>query len=237
MPAPLTFTGRAPISSLLTGLVAYWKLDEASGTRADSVGANTLTDNNTVTQAVGKVGSAAQFTAASLESLSIVDNADVSAGDIDFTIAGWVFLDSVGATRAIAVKGSLGAIASDEYGVFVTVGNSASFFVEDQAGTHFGQATTGAALTVSTWAFVVAWHDSVANTVNCQLNNGTVASSAYTFGVKNGTNAFALGATTSGGASYMNGRIDEVGFWKRVLTVAERTSLYNAGSGVTYPFS
>ena len=35
----------------------------------------------------------------------------------------------------------------------------------------------------------------------------------------------------------MKGRIDEVGFWKRVLTSAERSLLYNGGVGLTYPFS
>ena len=68
--------------TLPTNLIAYWKLDEASGTRNDSKGANHLTDNNTVTQAVGKVGNAAQFTLANSEYLSIADNADLSAGDI-----------------------------------------------------------------------------------------------------------------------------------------------------------
>jgi len=32
----------------------------------------------------------------------------------------------------------------------------------------------------------------------------------------------------------MDGRVDEVGFWKRVLTAQERTNLYNAGAGNTY---
>jgi hypothetical protein len=37
-------------SGLLTSLESYWDLEEVSGNRADSEGANTLTDNNTVTQ-------------------------------------------------------------------------------------------------------------------------------------------------------------------------------------------
>ncbi len=41
--------------ALLDNLVSYYKLDEASGNRADSQGGLTLTDNNTVTQAVGQV--------------------------------------------------------------------------------------------------------------------------------------------------------------------------------------
>lgn len=40
-------------ATLKTSLISYWNLDEASGTRNDSHGANHLTDNNTVTQAFG----------------------------------------------------------------------------------------------------------------------------------------------------------------------------------------
>ena len=56
-------------SSLLTGLSDYWKLNEVSGTRADSTAnAQTLTDNNTVTSNPGHVSTpAAQFTAANSE--------------------------------------------------------------------------------------------------------------------------------------------------------------------------
>ncbi len=36
-------------SSLSTGIIAFWNLDEQSGTRADSVGDATLVDNATVT--------------------------------------------------------------------------------------------------------------------------------------------------------------------------------------------
>ena len=34
-----------------------------------------------------------------------------------------------------------------------------------------------------------------------------------------------------------DGLIDEVGLWRRVLTPAERTTLYNCGAGLTYPFA
>ena len=81
---------------------------------------------------------------------------------------------------------------------------------------------------------VIAWHDATADTVNISINNGSTVSAAYTFGSANGSSAFELGRRT-GGASYLNGALDEMGIWKRVLTAAERTRLYNNGAGVTYP--
>src|SRR3990167_6804920 len=42
-----------------------------------------------------KSGNSAQFTAVNLEYFSIADNAALSMGDIDFTLAGWFRFDSV----------------------------------------------------------------------------------------------------------------------------------------------
>ena len=77
-------------------LKGLWHLDENSNgsaavTRKDSSGnGNDLTDNATVTSTQGKIGKAAQFTAANSEYLSIAENASLSPGDIDFTFSGWV---------------------------------------------------------------------------------------------------------------------------------------------------
>ena len=65
--------------NLLTNLISFWEMEEASGTRVDAVVAsgNDLTDNATVTQNPGKVGNAAQFTLATSEWLSHVSNASL----------------------------------------------------------------------------------------------------------------------------------------------------------------
>jgi hypothetical protein len=43
--------------------------------------------------------------------------------------------------------------------------------------------------------------------------------------------------TGAGWTQMMNGSMDEMGLWTRVLTAAEVTSLYNSGAGFQYPFS
>jgi hypothetical protein len=88
-------------------LVAYWRLDEASGNATDTKGSSTLTDNNTVTSAAGKISTSRQFTAANSEFLSIADNAALSTGNIDFWIGGWIYNDSLSGQRMIASKGRL----------------------------------------------------------------------------------------------------------------------------------
>ena len=69
----VVFVGPAE-ADLTDNLVAWWTLDETSGTRFDCVGSNDLADNNTVTSDPGKVNVAAEFTLATEEFLSIPSN-------------------------------------------------------------------------------------------------------------------------------------------------------------------
>jgi hypothetical protein len=95
-------------------------------------------------------------------------------------------------------------------------------------------ANTAGSPATATWYFVVGWHDSVNNTLNVQVNDGPVDSVAHSAGVFVGTETFRIG---SGAGFFMDGRVDEVGFWKKVLSTAERSALYNGGNGRTYPFA
>lgn len=241
MLAAIIISGLAPPAraDLLTDLKAHWKLNEASGTRVDSEGSNDLTDNNTVTQATGKIGDAADFEDANEESLSIADNADLSAGDIDFTIAGWFYLDDK--TRSLRMVNKwLGAGSQREYVVgYTPSATDRLFFQVSSDGSDFPsiKADSFGAVSTGVWIFIVAWHDATANTINIQVNNGTVDSSAHTAGVFNGTSAFRLGGVPEESGQFLDGRIDSVSFWKRVLTSTERTNLYNGGSGFDHPFT
>lgn len=222
---------------LLANLVSFWELEEASGSRADAHGSNNLADNNTVTQAVGKVGNAAQFTAANLEHLSIADNASLSMGDIDFTIAAWVYLDTKnnfglvskwltsGNQRGYLLLYSVsdGGVAN-RFGLLVSA-NGATPTARVNAN-NFGEPSTGA------WCFVVAWHDATTNTINIQVNNGTVDSTAHTTGVFDNTASFSLGGILT--TYEFNGRLDQVMVAKEVYSATVRTWLYNSGNGRSY---
>lgn len=227
--------------AITDNLVAYWKLEEASGDRADSVGSNTLTSNNTVGQATGKILNCAQFNAASSRYLSIADNSDVSMGDVDCTLMCWVYFDNKSASangQRFYSKDDQGT--NREYLVgYETTANKFTVIVWGSAsGGNFKQvfATNFGAPSNSTWYCIFAWHDATANTVNISVNDGTTNSSAHTTGIYNGAAALQIGALNAT-AQFMDGRLDEMGIWKRVLTSGERTSLYNGGSGLAYPFS
>lgn len=225
--------------TLTEGLIAYWNLEEAGGTRDDQKGPYDLTDNNTVTQAAGKKGSASQFTRANSEYLRIVDNAALSTGDIDFTIAAWVYLDSKPGTHmVIASKDNVNGSGTREWILMwdADVNRLRLSLLDASANDDNVFANAFGAVSTATWYFVVAWSDAAANTLNIQVNNGTVDSKSTAIVGNDSTAAFKIGAIgTSGSPSnFWDGRIDEVGFWKKVLTAQERADLYNTGVGTTY---
>lgn len=216
--------------SLLTNLVAYWKFDEASGNAADAQGSNTLTDNGSVGSATGIINNARSFTAASSQYFEAADNADLSVADIDFTFAFWF--------KANSQPGSMEIISKDDFSTnreysIRTINATIRFTIVGSGGSNVNASTD----TWSTggWYYVICWHDSVANTSNVQINDGTAHSSSYTFGGQDKAASFEIGRRVDVG-NYFDGLIDEVGFWKRVLTSQERTDLYNGGAGFAYPF-
>jgi hypothetical protein len=92
-----------------------------------------------------------------------------------------------------------------------------------------------AVVSPNTWYFFVAWHDSVNNQTGIQLDAASPTMISYSGGVQDTPTQFVLGGRSdAGAAAFLNGRLDEVGFWKRVLTASERGALYNNGAGRPY---
>lgn len=229
MPNPFPIAQWGGRSTLLDGLVAYWKLDEASGNRLDSVGANHLAPTGSPGNALGKVGNALALASASSQSVGVASNAVVQAGDIDFSFSVWIWLTTKAASQAILCKRSGAAY---EYDLYYGVGTDRLRFFAN--GVEVAAATFGSPA-LATWLHLYAQYDSVANLLGLSVNNGTLNTAALATGGSVTSGAFAIGTESPG--VYFNGRIDEVAFYKRVLTAAERTALYNAGNGLTYPFS
>lgn len=72
----------------------------------------------------------------------------------------------------------------------------------------------------------------VANSSNIYLyTNGTLFNSTNWSGVTSNANPFLFGKS---GAPYLNGSLDEIGFWNKTLAATEVSALYNLGNGVSY---
>jgi hypothetical protein len=223
--------------ALIDNLVSYWKLDEVSGDALDAHGSTTLTDHNTVTSGTGIINGARQFTRANAEWLDAADNTDLSTGDVDFFFQAWVNLDSKTAKRIILVKDD---DANAEYELAYDSGFD-RFYWRVWGGAAFANsslvyADSFGAIATGAWNLVHCWHDSVNNQIGIAVNAGTADTAAHSVGVYDGAGRFGVGGDAFG--SQMDGRIDEVGFWKgRVPGSGERTSLYNGGGALAYPFT
>ncbi len=246
---PLAFPSSSDGANLTANLIAYWNLDEASGNRSDSwTNSLTMVDNNTVTQATGPggAGNAAQFTAASSEYLSVsvqaaagqVLRSQVSDGDgiqTKFTLTCWLYVDSTGSNRALFDMFS--DAVTRNYRIDYT-GSKPRFTVSTNGTIATGELAHTGTLTVSTWYFIACGYDNDTAVVWISVNNGTVETLSYSLGIasKASISTCYIGRSHSTGDFYMNGRIARMGVWKRHLTAAEITYLYNSGIGRTYPF-
>lgn len=229
--------GRKKID-LMSGLVGWWSLDEASGSRADShVNALTLTDNNTVTQQAGVVGNAAQFDAANLEYLSRADETLLRHENRTYALALWARLTSTADRQNLVSKDSL--VNGDFNFMFLETSVRFLFQMTDGSGNNVGRATanTFGAPSANTWYFLVGQYDAPAARVSISVNAGTIDTGALTGTPGDSTSPFEVGRDGFGvGVQYLTGGVDELALWKgRVLTSREISWLYNGGLGRAYP--
>jgi len=234
-------------NGLLNNLIAYWPGNELAGNALDlHVNALHLNDINTVTSNPGlSYPLARQYTRVNTEYHQRPgDDALLSVADLDFTLAALVNFDTVGiASKWIANKRS--TVPNNGYQL--------TYFGADFGGPNlfqWGVFNAGASGSVSAvtpglpvaggWYLVIGWHDSVADTVNIQVNNGGADSAVWAGGAGDDASRFTIGGSSWGAGLYMDGRISPTMFWKSapgvggVLTAAQRTQLWNGGTPLTY---
>lgn len=232
-----------PPSSLLTGLKSYWKLDEASGVRYDAHGANHLTPSGTVTAQAGRVGNGAQMLIA--DAPSYLAKADpVGLGfTSSFTVAWWSYVHTLaewGTYRGNMAYCEYVPASGGLWNIYGFLAKAAFNGVMAWLAGH-GDGTdiiTHAWCVPGQWNFYVAWADADTHTIDIIVNNGASNVQAVSGGAIVGPSAsvdFQIGSSEY--HDDPDGIVDEVGIWSRLLTPAERTALYNAGAGVTYPFT
>lgn len=210
-------------------LMAYWRLDEASGTRLDTKGVNHLFDSNTVASATGKIGDAGDFESSASEYLQCLDNAALSTGPgVSFTVGGWFRLESTNASLVVLSK-DLQTSGTREFQLYYdAAGRRFSFAVGRTGSSTLDTASSNVGFQTNTWYHIVCYYDTAADVVGIATDGGTANTTAKTIDPPDSTVAFQLGRSVG---TYWDGLADEVFFTKRVLTAGERTALYAAGVG------
>jgi hypothetical protein len=233
--------------TLTTSLVAYWKLDEESGTRADYFSTHDLALGTEPGYVAGKIGNAAAFTAASSEYLT-AGNDSAFDNPTDFSVSFWI----KGSGRTTN-DGILSKEATNDYG--------AGYFVRlfaNNHGTYPGKLIVGllsangatykyrigntTTLTDNAWHYVLIVVNSAEFTsgtstgihiyIDGGADEGITGGASGALGSMANTGNFLLGRDGDDGY-YSNNSIDEFGFWTKILSAQEVTDLYNGGSGQT----
>jgi len=222
-------------------LVSYWELEEASGTRVDSHSTNNLTDINTVTQDTSGIqGNAAKFTAVNSEYLEIT-NASQTGLDVttDFSISLWVKLTTLPSVDNELVNKAFGT-GDSGYRLFMTNDNKLRLYywnatadtTDISASAFFVSADVGnwvhILVTVNLTGSIIMYRNGASVSITADTARATTILAA--------TNPFRLGSHHGPGA-YLNGALDEVGLWTKILTPSDVATLYNGGIGIPYDAS
>jgi hypothetical protein len=221
--------------ALTDGLVAYYKLNEASGNRASEVGSGlTLTDVNTVGSGTGKVSDGASFVRANSEELTSTSTVFHNNFYDPFSFCGWFKLNNT--TDDCAILSVWGSETSErEYRLYFRASDDKLVWeVQDDAVITYWSVASSETLSSGTWYFFYCYYNG-SDTIGLTVDNGSLVSNKYDMGINVGSYKFSVGWADSTG--YLWGMVDELGRWNRLLGGTEVSDLYASGAGLTYPFT
>lgn len=233
--------------ALVTNLSSAWESNESSGNGADSIGSETLTDNNSVGSSTGLMYPLARsYVTASSQYLSRADDAGVEMGDIDATFEVW-FKQSTDGNMIIVGKDTDSPASSRDYtldiALLANIGPTKTVRFYINGGGYGGPTQVDSAVNttalVGTWCQVIAGHDAANNQLFISVNNETRVTTNTTGIVpQTSTAQFRIGARQySGFEQYFNGLVGPARYWKnRVLSAGDGAELYNGGSGRTLSY-
>jgi hypothetical protein len=225
----------------VTSLTAYWtmnhKADSSPYERYCEISFNNTLDGVNLP---GWVRSeryiAADLLAASTQCLRADDNSLLDLSGTSFTMGVWIKPRDVATASRLINKWTDGSDATKrEYVLFIDTDAKLYFAVCDGATNYIVAASTFGVLTDDEVYFVCAYFDDATNIIGIGVNNiwNTASGPTGPAGVNNYTNKLYFGSHAETDY-YFEGFIDEAFIYKRLLTVAERTWMYNSGYPRSY---
>jgi hypothetical protein len=221
-----------------SGLLAYWPLDDGSGTKAGDTSGNGITGtliNSPTWTTSGKHGNALSFTAASSQYVDISTLTFIPTTAV--TLSAWIKLTGTpGAFDAMIIgKATICANSNTDFPIKLTVNASRQATFYGDGGGDFSHDTTlnSSALSLNTWYHVTATFQKD-DFARLYINGVQVASAAVAYTFSNTTAPWRLGGITIGSGcgdgSYFPGSIDDVRVYNRALNSTEVATLANTHS-------
>lgn len=210
----------------LNGLVLYMKLES----ELDSKNGILWTNRNGVIFSGGKVANAANFNGTDKAIHS--SNSIYAQQNTDFTVCAWAKLNSKPANAmVIFCKGNFSTgIAFDFTFNWNVSSDKFQMIVSD--GTNLINGDTAITPTIGVWYFLLLEYVKAIHTGNWYVNN--ILSTSLQNNAFNPTDQgfpIVIGQNADLLQLRLDGQVDEVSFWRRLLTPQEKTFLYNGGSG------
>lgn len=213
--------GTTTVSTLNSGLVAFWKFTEsAAQTRQDYTGSFPLSVNGSV-GAPG--GNTVSFPGAAGNYLSYASGGVITSGA--FSIAMSVNISVNSPPYIFWCQGS--GVTANQFLAYQSVGRA----IQLVFGLNAGNTCTLSYTADGTWKYLVGTYDGT--TATLYVNGVSVSSAVSVFG--SAPVSMSMGASPDGSVNAMNGIVGATGIWNRVLTTDEITTLYNGGAGGILP--
>jgi Concanavalin A-like lectin/glucanases superfamily len=231
-------TPTPPDNTFLTGLYAYYELDEPSGNALDASGhGRDLSQIGIIGSTVGKINTARVWSGG-LSGPFLFDSSSTTTfqpGSNHLFVSCWIKSAVIGYNYDAGIGGKF-VLPHASWLLFRQSDADGSHlrFVCMQDGNTIGATAIGPVLNDTNWHFVVAGWDGT--NLKISVDGGAFSTTAFSgpiFG--DGTGAFQTGAEAA--SNTWNGLIDEVAIWigRNDLTISEVQQLYNNGAGL--PFS
>lgn len=220
---------------LADNLIFYCEMEgAASASETDAHGGLTIPQLNGVGSGAGLLGNARQFFSSIHTRLEAANPPALAFGNVPYTIQAWVRFSTL--DRGVLVSKYRYTTSDRAYLLLYDQTVSRFTFRVSHNGSassvatanNFGVPVTGV------WYCVHAWHDDVNDMLGISVNGGTANTTSYSLGTEINTAPFNIGGLPDDSGNTLNGLVDEVGIWGRVLTIGERTQLVNSGAGMSY---
>lgn len=216
-------------------LKSMWRLNEASGNRADNKGTNTLVDNGSVGSTSDGTHGTVPVLGSNAQYFSVAHSADFNFSTGDFTFGGWVKIsndkaDGYTGSHCFMHKGWNGSA-----GFVLLTGNQ----VNGQTGqvtlysakSTSGLSTTGLNVVDGNWHFILLVCAS--NVLTIYVDNSDEATTTDATSIDTSSTLY-IGANPGDANFWFKGNMSKLVIFNRALTAGEMTALYNAGAGSYY---
>lgn len=216
------------MTTLMDSIVSGWTME---GNSNDVVGSNNGSDTGiTYNSGNGKITQGAGF-ANSAAKIDVARSASMEAAN--FSVGGWFKLAAT-SNEILFAKNYTTSNTTPFMSYELRVTSSTTIRYDSNAsGTYYNFSATTSTMSTGVWYHFMATYDG--STVTLYFNGSSVGTSSRTPPTYAGDGLFEIGNDIGG--SGFAGKADEVYYWSRALTGAEITSLYNAGTGLQYPFT